>query len=175
MSNIAYLSLGTNLGDRILYFKKAVERISQEENILIKASSSIYETDPVGFVNQGKFLNIVLKIETDLTAGDLLDVCMEIEKELGRIRYFKWGPRTIDLDILMYNQENIETERLIIPHPRMHERAFVLIPLLEIDPLVKHPTLGIPLIEQLETIQDKEGVKLWRQINGVDVFELFES
>src|SRR5699024_9592520 len=94
--------------------------------------SSIYETAPVGFIDQADFLNMVIEVETRLSPIELLDVCQEIELRLGRERVIRFGPRTIDLDILLYNQENLETERLSIPHVRMHERAFVLVPLAEI-------------------------------------------
>ena len=100
---------------------------------------------------------------------------MSIEKELGRKREIRWGPRTLDLDILLYNQENIETESLIVPHPRMQERAFVIIPLMELDPNIKLPNVNAALDDLLNQIPDKEGVRLWKQKNGEDVFALFES
>jgi 2-amino-4-hydroxy-6-hydroxymethyldihydropteridine diphosphokinase len=105
----------------------------------------------------------------------LLEVCLKIEKELGRKREIKWGPRTLDLDILLFNNENIEAENLIIPHPRMHERAFVLIPLLELNQTLWHPAMNAPLTRVLDEIVDKEGVRLWRQINGEDASALFEN
>src|SRR5699024_4742896 len=98
----------------------------------IVKESSIYETPPVGYTNQGHFLNMFIAVKTSLSAIKLLDVCQCIEQQLGRKREIRFGPRTIDLDILIYNEENIKTDRLIVPHPRMHERAFVLIPLVEI-------------------------------------------
>ncbi len=94
-------------------------------------------------------------METGLTAQELLEICQKIEHELGRVRDIRWGPRTADLDILLYNNDNIETENLIVPHPRMHERAFVLIPLLEIAPLMASPMVDA-------------GVILWKKVNGVD-------
>jgi 2-amino-4-hydroxy-6-hydroxymethyldihydropteridine diphosphokinase len=175
MNNIAYLSLGSNLGDRMHYLKNAIQALDSDPNIKVLATSSVYETDPVGYTDQGKFLNMAVKIETSLVAKELLETCLKIEKSLGRVREIKWGPRTIDLDILLYNNENIETDRLIIPHPRMHERLFVLIPILEIDPFLKIPTIDKPLIDLLEQIPDKEGVRLWKQISGEDVYALFGS
>ncbi len=173
--NIAYLSLGSNIGEREQFLNEAVLLLNSHANINVMQQSSLYETDPVGFTEQGKFLNIVVKIETSLQPEKLLNQCLQIEKDLGRVREFKWGPRVIDLDILLYNQENVVSESLLIPHPRMHERAFVLIPLLEIAPYLVHPIKLSPFSELLDEIPDKEGVRLWKQTNGVDVFVRFES
>ncbi len=162
MDNVAFLSLGTNIGDRLQYLHGAVQALWEHPNITVEDISSIYETEPVGYLDQANFLNAVLKISTSLSPHELLDVTQGIELQLGRKREIKWGPRTIDLDILLYNDENMETEKLIIPHPRMYERAFVLIPLKE---------LGVEVSER--TLQG--GVSLWRQKNGGDVFGLFES
>jgi 2-amino-4-hydroxy-6-hydroxymethyldihydropteridine diphosphokinase len=138
-------------------------------------TSSIYETDPVGYENQEQFLNMAIQVSTALNPFELLDTCLEIELNLGRKRDIRWGPRTIDLDILLFNHENIETEKLIVPHPRMHERAFVLIPLLEIDSSIRLPKMERPLSSILEDIPDREGVRIWKRKNGEDVFALFES
>ncbi|MGG3451629.1 2-amino-4-hydroxy-6-hydroxymethyldihydropteridine diphosphokinase [Domibacillus aminovorans] len=162
MNHLVYLSLGTNMGDRELFLKEAVKLLRQKEKMHIKAISSIYETDPVGFADQPPFLNIVLKVKTLLSAVEMLGVCMEIENELGRKRDLRWGPRTIDLDILLYNHDNIKSENLIIPHPRMKERAFVLIPLAEIDATIEIPDTGMPLEQYLHYVQGREGVKLWK-------------
>lgn len=171
MNNIAYLSLGSNIGDRAAYLKQAVRLLNCDEAISVQAISSIYETKPVGYTNQAYFLNIALRIYTNLTPYTLLDHIQEIEKQLGRTREIHWGPRTIDLDILLFNNENIEAESLIIPHPRMYERAFVLAPLYEIhQDLQKHFSL-----EQIEEMKGQEGVTVWKQKNGEDVFALFES
>lgn len=153
--NISYLSLGSNMGDRLSLLEQSVARLATHPGIGVVSVSSVYETDPVGFTDQDAFLNIVVEVETTLAAQDLLTVCQEIEQYLQRERIIRWGPRTIDLDILLYNQDNMETERLTIPHPRMHERAFVLVPLLEIAPQfsVRFSTEG-------------EGVRLWGTINN---------
>jgi 2-amino-4-hydroxy-6-hydroxymethyldihydropteridine diphosphokinase len=137
--------------------------------------SSIYETDPVGYEDQDLFLNMVIQIETSLSPFELLDACMKTEKGLGRIRDVRWGPRTIDLDILLYNDENIITERLIVPHPRLHERSFVTIPLLEIYPSIMLPAINKPLREMAEKLPDRGGVRIWKRRDGEDVFALFES
>ncbi|MBS4221069.1 2-amino-4-hydroxy-6-hydroxymethyldihydropteridine diphosphokinase [Bacillus sp. FJAT-49711] len=175
MKNIAYLSLGSNIGEREEFLKLAVQKLSEDKNVIIEACSSIYETDPVGYTDQDQFLNIAVKIATSYSASQLLELCLKIEQELGRIREFRWGPRVIDLDILLYNKENIEMETLQVPHPRMTERAFVLIPLLEIDRSITLPNIKTPLVEVLDEIPDKEGVRLWKQINGEDASALFEN
>jgi 2-amino-4-hydroxy-6-hydroxymethyldihydropteridine diphosphokinase len=170
MNNVAYLSLGSNVGDRLGYLKEAIELLDSHEGITIIGQSSIYETDPVGYTEQGNFLNLVVKIKTDLSAENLLYRCLQNEIDMGRKREFKWGPRIIDLDILLYNHENIESEKLILPHPRMHERAFVLVPLLEVSKDLMHPVFQTPFKEFLENTPDKEGVRLWKQINGEDAY-----
>ncbi|OKL35795.1 2-amino-4-hydroxy-6-hydroxymethyldihydropteridine diphosphokinase [Domibacillus mangrovi] len=162
MNHFVYLSLGTNMGDRELFLKEAVKLLCQKEKMHIEVVSSIYETDPVGFIDQPPFLNIVLKARTSLSAVEVLGVCMEIENELGRKRDLRWGPRTIDLDILLYNHDNIKSENLIIPHPRMKERAFVLIPLVEIDATIQIPDISMPLEQYLHYVQGKEGVNIWK-------------
>ncbi|MGN1387164.1 MAG: 2-amino-4-hydroxy-6-hydroxymethyldihydropteridine diphosphokinase [Bacillus sp. (in: firmicutes)] len=175
MKSVAYISLGSNMDDRLSYLKGAIEELHKDEHISINKISSIYETDPVGYTNQGNFLNIVVKLETDYEAEQLLQKCLQIELELGRERKIRWGPRTIDLDILLYNQDNIETDDLSVPHPRMHERAFVIIPLLEIEPNIELPAMELPLQKVLEHIPDKEGVRLWKRKDGEDEFAHLES
>mgnify|MGYP001032250995 CR=1 FL=1 len=174
--NEVYLSLGSNIGNRFDYIDEAVQMLHSQEEIKVVNISSVYETDPVGYEEQALFLNIVVQIETSLNPFSLLEQCQRIESELGRKRIIRWGPRTIDLDILLYNHENIVSEKLIIPHPRIEERAFVLVPLIEIAPDIKLPNKSILLKESLKLLRDREGVKVWkRQKNGEDVFELFES
>lgn len=175
MGNIAYLSIGSNIGDRLETFQSAIQLLDRNDKIRLEDVSSIYETDPVGYTDQACFLNAVIKITTSLNPEELLQTCLFIESELGRKREIRWGPRTLDLDILLYNQENIETESLIVPHPRMQERAFVIIPLMELDPNIKLPNVNAALDDILNQIPDKEGVRLWKQKNGEDVFALFES
>ncbi|KYD27350.1 2-amino-4-hydroxy-6-hydroxymethyldihydropteridine diphosphokinase [Geobacillus sp. FSL W8-0032] len=175
METIAYIALGSNLGDRLSYLRSAIEALNDHKEIAVTSSSSIYETDPVGYVQQGKFLNMVIEVATTLSPFALLDVTQEIEQKLGRKREVRWGPRTLDLDILLYNHENIETEQLTIPHPRMMERAFVLIPLLEVNAFVTIPTLSEPLTDIIDRLPDKKGVRLWKQKDGENVFALFES
>ncbi len=130
MSKI-YLSLGTNLGDKESNLEQALRLLAQKVKIL--KTSSLYETEPVGFKDQPWFLNMVLEGKTDLSASDLLSFTKSIESEMKRIKTIVNGPRIIDVDILLYDDEKIETEDLIIPHPRMQERAFVMVPLYEIS------------------------------------------
>ncbi|MDQ0220874.1 2-amino-4-hydroxy-6-hydroxymethyldihydropteridine diphosphokinase [Peribacillus cavernae] len=175
MENIAYISMGSNIGDRVNFFKKAIQLLNQEAGIRTVGISSLYETDPVGYLEQALFLNAVLKVKTSYGPEELLGKCLKVEQILGRKREIHWGPRTLDLDILLYNHENIETENLSVPHPRMLERAFVIIPLLELDPDIMLPKMETPMHEVLDEIKDKEGVRLWKRKNGADAFALFES
>lgn len=166
--NRAFISIGSNIGDRLHHLIEAVRALHANSTSEVLAVSSIYETAPVGLTDQADFLNLVVQIETDLGAHDLLSVCQSIENELGRVRDIRWGPRTVDLDILLYNKDNVGTEDLLIPHPRMHERAFVLIPLLEIEPAVTHPTTGVLYAKQ-EAVHD-EGVSLWKKVHNLKEF-----
>lgn len=132
----AYLGLGSNLGNREAFLTQATDCLAECHQIKILKSSSIYETDPVGFKDQSDFLNKVIKIETTLNPQQLLETCLQIEKKLGRVRSTRLRnrPRSIDIDILMYENMSLKSPKLILPHPHMHERAFVMIPLLEISP-----------------------------------------
>ncbi|TSI05490.1 2-amino-4-hydroxy-6-hydroxymethyldihydropteridine diphosphokinase [Lysinibacillus sp. BW-2-10] len=169
MNNV-YLSLGTNIGEREQNLKQAVTILQAKEDIVVEAVSSIYETAPVGFVNQPSFLNIALHIKTSKSPSKTLELCQSIENELGRVREFRWGPRIIDLDILLYNHENIETENLIVPHPRMFDRAFVLVPLLEIanSPLQDHLLKAQQKLIEMDL--EREGIKKWKDIKSVEGF-----
>lgn len=175
MENEAFISLGSNMGNRYDYLQCAIKKLKDHLKIKLVNYSSIYETDPVGYEDQSLFLNMVIEIRTEYTALELLDICLQTELGLGRKREKKWGPRTIDLDILTFNQENIETEKLIVPHPRMLERAFVMIPLLEIHHDISVPTMEKPLKSYFHELPNKEGVRIWKQKNGEDVFEPIES
>ncbi|MBF2664691.1 2-amino-4-hydroxy-6-hydroxymethyldihydropteridine diphosphokinase [Listeria seeligeri] len=130
----AFLSIGTNIGERLDNLNSAVSGLAAVEQIKIIKVSSVYETDAVGYEEQAAFLNIVVEIETSFAPVELLDFCLALELELGRVRLFKWGPRLIDIDILLYEDVKLDTEKLEIPHPYMKERAFVMIPLIEISP-----------------------------------------
>lgn len=175
MKNNAYIALGSNIGNRENYLLHAIKKINLHPSIEVVNISSIYETDPIGYTDQAQFLNMVINVNTELTASELLRSLQEIEKQLERKREVKWGPRTLDLDILLYNHENIDAEQLIVPHPRMHERAFVLIPLYELNKDIRIPTLNKSISTIIDQLQDKEGVRIWKQKNGVDVFALLEN
>ena len=128
----AYLGLGSNIGDRAHQLQQAIRIIDQYQYIDVTSISPIYETEPVGYTDKPQFLNLCIEIETTLNPQELLKRCLETEEALHRVRKIRWGPRTLDVDILLYGNEIIEEDNLIIPHPRMTERAFVLIPLNDI-------------------------------------------
>lgn len=133
----AYLSLGSNLGNRKGYLRAALKVLGTHKNIKVLKVSSVYETEPEGKVSQRKFYNLVVEIKTTLTPEELLEVCQLIESLLKRKRRIPQGPRTIDVDILLYGDAAVTRDNLIIPHPRLHLRAFVLVPLAEIVPHLK--------------------------------------
>jgi 2-amino-4-hydroxy-6-hydroxymethyldihydropteridine diphosphokinase len=138
-----YIGLGSNLGDREGFLRRALELLRAEPEIDVTAVSSVRETDPVGLVDQPRFLNAVARVETDLAPRELLDRMLAAERELGRRRDGpRFGPRTIDLDLLLYGDEEIDEPGLIVPHPRLAERAFVLEPLHELDPALVVPGRG---------------------------------
>ncbi|PKM78875.1 MAG: 2-amino-4-hydroxy-6-hydroxymethyldihydropteridine diphosphokinase [Firmicutes bacterium HGW-Firmicutes-13] len=153
---LAYLGLGSNLGDRISYLNKAVDILNSHEHISVIKVSSFYETDPVGYEEQGKFMNCVVLCETELSPYELLKYIQKIEITLKRVRTIRWGPRTIDVDILMYGDLEINDEpHLVIPHLRMTEREFVLTPLAEIAPEAVHPSTGSTAAELLKKLKNR--------------------
>ena len=130
--NKVYLSLGSNIGKRKEYIQKAIEAIEKTEGIRVLKKSGLYETTPVGYLEQDLFLNAVIKIETDFSAREILKIINKIEAELDRKREIRWGPRTIDIDILIFSDKKINEPDLIVPHKEMMNRLFVLVPLIEI-------------------------------------------
>ena len=130
----AYLALGANLGDKTESLRAAVRMLNRPEMCSVVQVSSLYLTRPVGVEDQPDFLNAVMQVRTSLSPRDLLVFCMDVEKSLGKRRTIRWGPRVIDIDILVYGNANVKERDLTIPHPRMMERAFVLVPLAEIAP-----------------------------------------
>ena len=132
MTHRAYLGLGSNLGDRLEHLRRAVALLEEGEAHVVR-SSRVYETDPVGGPPQPDYLNAVVEVEAPGSARDLLELALGIEERMGRVREERWGPRAIDIDILTFGHEEIDEPGLRVPHPRMHERGFVLIPLLELD------------------------------------------
>ncbi len=158
--NQAYVSAGSNLGDRLEYIKKSLYLLQVQEGIQINRLSSFYETAPVGYLDQGKFINAVFFLETVYPPHQLLKVLQEVEFRLERERTIRWGPRTVDLDMLFYKDLVLDDAELILPHPRLTERAFVLVPLVEIAPLLRHPLTGKSASQHLDELDqgDKEGV-----------------
>ncbi|MBM4046205.1 MAG: 2-amino-4-hydroxy-6-hydroxymethyldihydropteridine diphosphokinase [Planctomycetes bacterium] len=152
---MAYIGLGSNLGNREGCLREAIQRLRQLPGTTVLRVSRFYETAPVGGPPQGEFLNAALAIETTLAPEPLLAELQRIEAALGRVRDVKWGPRTIDLDILLYDDLVLDTPTLKIPHPLMHERMFVLDPLAEIAPDLVHPILEKPVAELREEISKR--------------------
>ncbi|MEG6612794.1 2-amino-4-hydroxy-6-hydroxymethyldihydropteridine diphosphokinase [Pseudoclostridium thermosuccinogenes] len=166
MAHKAYIALGSNLGDREGHLTGALQYISGITGTRILSISNIYETDPVGYTEQGKFLNMVVLVGTSLSPLRLLDELQKMEQEFKRSREIRWGPRTLDADILLYDDIKLDDPRLVIPHPRMLERAFVLIPLKDVNPgfMVGEKTLE----DMIQECGDKDGVKLYKKMdNGV--------
>jgi 2-amino-4-hydroxy-6-hydroxymethyldihydropteridine diphosphokinase len=130
----AFLGLGSNLGDRLENLQSAVRLLDAVEGVLVVASSRVWETDPVGGPRQPDYLNVVLRAETSLSPPELLEACLGVESALGRVRDVRWGRRPMVVDVLLVDDLRVEERGLTIPHPRMIERAFVLLPLLELDP-----------------------------------------
>lgn len=155
----AFLGLGSNIEDRLDYLQSAVEALQAHRAIRVDDVSSIYETDPVGGPEQGPFLNMAVRIATLLSPKRLLAVCQEIERALGRERLQHWGPRTIDIDILLYDDRRVRRRDLDIPHPRLPQRPFALIPLMEIAPGKKLPD-GRSLATVLASLAPITGVTM---------------
>jgi 2-amino-4-hydroxy-6-hydroxymethyldihydropteridine diphosphokinase len=151
-----YLSLGTNLGDRLANLSAALAALPD-----IVACSSVYETEPWGVVDQPRFLNMCCRLRSDLPAAALHARLKAIERELGRTPSIQWGPRLIDIDLLTYDGLVIQTESLTVPHPRIAERAFVLMPLAELDPNLHIPGLQGTVAEQLAALPDPQRQAWW--------------
>jgi 2-amino-4-hydroxy-6-hydroxymethyldihydropteridine diphosphokinase len=154
----AYLGLGSNLGNRFDLLCEALQKLKSIEGIEVTKSSPVYESVPEGVSHQPRFLNAAIEIVTDLDEKKLLKECQNIENEMGRVRKEHWGPRNIDIDILMYDDLVCSTRDLIIPHPFFHEREFVLRPLADISPDLMHPVLDMSISELLEGLGES-GVK----------------
>jgi 2-amino-4-hydroxy-6-hydroxymethyldihydropteridine diphosphokinase len=154
---LAYLGLGSNIGDRRKQISSAISFLGKS-GVSIVQRSSLYETEPIGFEEQPWFVNAVVAVKTDLSAMQLLGLCKEAEHLGNRQNTFRFGPRTIDIDILLYKQDVYQMAELEIPHPRMHERRFVLVPLLEIAPGIKVPGQGTPYAYLLAGLDEKKKV-----------------
>jgi 2-amino-4-hydroxy-6-hydroxymethyldihydropteridine diphosphokinase len=158
---MAYLSLGSNVGDRAANLKLAIERLGEMGTVI--AVSSFYETEPVEVTGQPWFLNCAVALDTEKMPKQLLAGVLEIEQDMGRKRLQKKGPRTIDIDILLFGTSIVETKGLTIPHPAMHERRFVLEPLAEIAPEVRHPVFKRTVREMRESLPPGQAV---RKVSG---------
>ena len=159
----AYIALGSNLGDREATLNSALKRLRDLGEVT--AVSSIFETDPVGFADQPPYLNAVIELGTQLSPEELLTELQKVEMEYGRERSFQNAPRTLDLDLLLYGDIVIESAELIVPHPRMHERAFVLTPLVEIAPAVSIPGLVRSASSLLLDLQPAPGIRIHSTFN----------
>lgn len=157
MMNTLFLQLGSNLGDREQLIKDAMNLINEKAGKVV-SSSKIYESDPWRVDGQKNYLNQILEVHSSLSAEDSLRVLQDIENELGRVRLEKWGERLIDIDIIFFNNDIIETSDLCIPHKHMHERNFVLIPLNEIAAEHMHPKYNKTVADLLEESKDTENV-----------------
>ena len=161
---VVYLGLGSNMGNRQDNLKKALDLLSQR--LRVEQASSAYDTEPVGNINQPHFLNLVCQVQTRLAPMGLLALAKGIESKLGRATSTPNAPRPIDVDILFYGNQVIETPELVIPHPRLAERAFVLIPLAEIAPDLVHPVSGKRVRELLQGVSGTQGMFKWEKENG---------
>lgn len=155
---LAYIGLGSNLGQREDFIERAIESLVATPGIYLRRRAGLYETEPVGIKDQPWFLNTVIEIETDLSPQALLGLCKQIEHRLGRQN--RYGPREIDLDILLYDQLILSEPHLQIPHPELHRRRFVLAPLAELAPLQLHPVLRLPIVELLNALDTQEVIPL---------------
>jgi len=157
MANVVYLSLGSNVGDRENHLREAIARL--ETSGRIRSVSSFYETEPVDFTDQAWFLNCAVALETDETPEQLMATILRIEREMGRRRVQKKGPRIIDIDILLFGEAVVDTPELSVPHPAMHRRRFVLEPLAEIAPTARHPGLKKTIRELLDALEPGQEVR----------------
>ncbi len=157
----AFIGLGSNLGDREAQIRRAIEELRRVPRTMCARVSSLYDTAPVGDVDQPRFLNAVAWVETDLSPGELLWNLLLIEQRLGRVRVKskRWGPRTIDLDLLFYGDVVLAEPGLTLPHPEAHQRAFVLLPLAELEPDYVHPVSGETVAAMLQRVPKEAGVR----------------
>ncbi len=154
-----YLSLGTNIGDRLANLRAAVRALDDMPGVRVTARSHVYETPAWGYEDQAAFLNMAVRVETEIEPAALLAKLKELERELGRTPSFHWGPRLIDMDILFYGERVLQTPELVIPHPRLQERAFVLVPLADIAAGLEHPGLHQTVSELLRSV-DASGIRV---------------
>lgn len=159
MPVISYLGIGSNLGDPVQHCRDALRELASLKNVQLLRRSSLYRTQPVGPVSQGWFVNGVVEVRTTFAAAQLFKATQWVEQAIGRVRTGKWGPRTIDVDVLLHGQEVLDTEDLVVPHPEMHKRRFVLVPMNEIAPYVIHPRYGISMRGLLDRLENDHAVE----------------
>lgn len=165
MAETAYIGIGSNLGDPLENCITAVGFLDEMQGCHVDGRSAFYRTEPVGVEGQEWYVNAVVSLKTERSPQHLLEGLLALEKKMGRERKKKWGPRVIDLDLLIYDERVIDEEGLIIPHPRMHERRFVLVPMGDLAPTLLHPVYGKRIIDLLDACHD----------NGQDVIRLEEK
>lgn len=156
MTHSAYIGVGANLQDRLKQCKAAIDRIDGADGCRVSGVSPFYQTEPVGVNGQNWYVNAVIRVNTSLDPRPLLNRVLTIEADMGRIRETRWGPRVIDLDVLLFGNRVIKEEAMIIPHPRLHMRRFVLIPLVQLAPQMIHPVLGRTMMELLHEIPEDD-------------------
>lgn len=159
MSESVYLGLGSNLGDRLAWLQTAVQRLDEIDGVHLEAASSVWETAPVGVVDQPWFLNAVVVVTTGLEPEALLAAMQRIEADCHRQRDRHWGPRTLDLDLLLFGQRRLDLPELTVPHPHLIERAFVLAPLCELAPDLVHPVSGRRLADHLTALEESQSLR----------------
>lgn len=158
----AYLGLGSNIGDRIGYIQQATQMLGEFEGVEVIKTSSFYETEPYGFKEQSWFMNAVMEVEVKITPVELLRICQNVEQNLGRERTSnKWGPRVIDIDILLYDDKVLDDELLKVPHPATYDRAYCLVPMLEIAKYLEHPVLKKTISDIHKQVENPEEVYLY--------------
>lgn len=155
----AYLGLGSNLGDRFRNLSEAVRRLNETGEVEVREISPVYETEPDGDPGQPEYLNAALRVETALDARKLLKACLGVEKAMGRVREEHWGPRNIDIDLLVYGDVVLSTKDLSVPHPLLHEREFVLRPLADIAPELVHPVIFDTVSQLLGDVEKRGAVR----------------
>ncbi len=160
---VCYLSLGSNLGDRVGYIQQATSLLGETEGIKIVRTSAFYETEPVGMTGHLWFVNAIVEVKTSLTPPQFIEQCQRIESQLGRQRSdnANYEDRTIDIDVLFWNKDIIEEENITVPHKLMHKRAFTLVPLMELNPDYVHPIFQKTIVELHEELENPETVMLY--------------
>ncbi|HWP47729.1 MAG TPA: 2-amino-4-hydroxy-6-hydroxymethyldihydropteridine diphosphokinase [Candidatus Limnocylindrales bacterium] len=165
METTAYVGIGSNVGDKVRNCQEAIHQLQATPGIEVSKISSLYYTEPVGYAHQDWFINCVVEIKTSLPPREVFLRCKEIERGMGRTYLIKWGPRVIDLDLLFYNDLILREADLEIPHPRLHERGFVLIPLAELNPTWIHPIFKKTVLELRQELKDFHEVKPYQGKN----------